>query len=236
MDRLSRQVVAQVQEMISRGDLRAGDRLPTERQLAEDLGVGRNSVREAIRELDALGLIESRRGEGTYVREFDAAALMAPFRSVIALSTTAPTAILEFRATLEPEVAALAAQKLSEEGGALLANALEQFERAVSEGRSAVDADTSFHLAVARAAGNPALVAVHEALLELLADFRYRLDRKSYRPSAPTLVDHRKILEAILERDPERARAATREHLRHVGEALRGEQRRSAPRGRPGPS
>lgn len=219
-ERLPKRVVEQLYQLIGSGQLRPGDRLPPERVLADRLGVGRNSVREALRELDTLGLIESRQGDGTYIREFDLRGLMSPFRSVIALSTTSVETIMEFRRTLEPEVAALAAKRLSPQGEDNLRIMLEGFEAAVRSGDAPETADTSFHLAVAQATGNPAIAAVNVALLELLTDFRRRLSTESYRPTSAPSVDHRGIFDAIRSRDPGRARAAMAEHLGHVEESL----------------
>jgi GntR family transcriptional repressor for pyruvate dehydrogenase complex len=215
--RLPGQVVSQFVELIRKGELAAGDRLPPERELAERFGVGRNSIREALRELNMLGLVSSRHGEGTFVGQPDASQLMAPFRAVIELSSPAFDSIMEFRLAFEPGVAALAAQNLTEDGERRLCRALERFEDALGRRQGHVEhVDAAFHFAVAESTGNPTVVAVHQALLELLTTARSKLKRDAYEPDHRIAVGHRDILEAIVARDQERARATMHQHLVHV--------------------
>jgi GntR family transcriptional repressor for pyruvate dehydrogenase complex len=219
--RLSRQVVQQFQELVKRGELTAGDRLPPERELAERFGVGRNSIREALRELDMIGLVESRHGEGTFVRAPDAGQLMAPFRSVIELSSPAAASVLEFRLAFEPGVAELAARNLTDEGEAVLRRALDEFEDALARRQAhAEHSDAAFHFAVAQVTNNPTVIAVHRALLELLTTFRSKLTRDAYELNHRVAAGHRELYEAIVSRDAERARITMHEHLVDVAEGL----------------
>lgn len=221
--RLSGQVVQQFVTMIRNGELAPGERLPTERELAERFGIGRNSIREALRELNMLGLVTSRHGEGTFVGTPDAAQLMAPFRAVIELSAPAAESILEFRLAFEPGVAALAARNITEDGKRRLKDALETFENALAgEETRAEHTDASFHFAVAQTTGNPTVIAVHQALLELLTAFRSRLSRDTYQPDNRVAVGHRELYAAILSRDEEKARSAMQQHLRDVSQGLVG--------------
>lgn len=219
--RISRQVVTQFQGMMREGILSAGDRLPTERDLAEQFHVSRNSVREALRELDLLGLVESRHGEGTFVRVPGPAELMAPFRSVIELSMPAADSVMEFRMAFEPGVASLAASNLRPAGEELLTQALDRFEQAVTSEARAETPDADFHLAVARVTGNPTVIAVHAAVYELLHDMRSRLAPSSYEPHDKSVAGHRALVEAILARDPDRAAQVMRDHLAAVAGDLR---------------
>ena len=212
-ERISRQVVQQFQQMMRDGVLSQGDKLPAERELAEQFNVSRNSVREALRELDLLGLIESRHGEGTFVRQPTASQLMAPFQAVIELSAPAVHSVMEFRMTFEPGVASLAAANLAPAGEEQLQAALDAFERAVNDGGPVESLDADFHLAVAQATGNPAVIAVHGAVDELLRGMRSRLARSSYHPHDKSVAGHRALFDAILARDPDRAGRAMREHL-----------------------
>ncbi|MEV4377846.1 FadR/GntR family transcriptional regulator [Streptosporangium sp. NPDC049644] len=218
--RVSRQVVQQFQQMMRDGLLSQGDRLPSERELAEQFNVSRNSVREAMRELDLLGLVESRHGEGTFVRLPTPSQLMAPFRAVIELSTPAVDSVMEFRMVLEPSVAALAAANLTRAGKTQLREALEAFERVVIDGGPVEKVDADFHLAVARATENPAIVAVHSGVYELLHGMRSRLGRSSYHPHDRLVAGHRALFDAIVSRDPERATQVMREHLGDVAADL----------------
>jgi GntR family transcriptional repressor for pyruvate dehydrogenase complex len=213
-------VVHQFQQMMRDGVLSQGDRLPSERELAEQFNVSRNSVREALRELDLLGLVESRHGEGTFVRRPTPSQLMAPFRAVIELSTPAVDSVLEFRMVFEPGVAALAAANLTELGEGQLREALEAFERAVIDSGPVETVDADFHLAIARATGNPTVVAVYSGVYELLHGMRSRLGRSSYEPGDRLVGGHRALFDAIVARDPERAGRLMREHLGDVAADL----------------
>ena len=215
--RLSGQVVSQFVDMVRRGDLAAGDRLPPERELADRFGVGRNSIREALRELNMLGLVTSRHGEGTFVAQPDASQLMAPFRAVIELSSSAVDSIMEFRLAFEPGVASLAARNLTEDGEQRLGAALARFEETLTRKKPrAEDSDAAFHFAIAECTGNPTVVVIHQALLELLTTARTQLKREAYDPDHRIAVGHRDLFDAIVARDEERARVTMHEHLLHV--------------------
>ncbi|MDT0306466.1 FadR/GntR family transcriptional regulator [Streptomyces sp. DSM 44917] len=221
LGRVSRQVVEQFQRQLREGNLRPGDRLPPEREMAAQFGVGRNSVREALRELDLLGLVESRHGEGTFVSAPSPEALMTPFRAVIELSSTAAGTVMEFRRAFEPGVAALAATNLTDAGRDRLHAALTDFETRVTQGVTEVErADADFHLMTGHATENAAVIGVHTALYTLLRDVRSRVTSARYGPSDSAVAGHRLIYEAILARDPEAAAREMRAHLDDVSETL----------------
>lgn len=220
-NRAYRQVVLQFQEQVRAGRLHPGDRLPPERELAIQFGVSRNSIREAMRELDLVGLIDSRHGEGTFVASPSAETIVKPFRAVIELSSTASDSVMEFRRAVEPGVAALAAQNITQQGADRLLTALRNFEQAVEEGRQDVrEADANFHLMTGEVTGNPTVVGVHSALYSLLKDFRSNLKPSSYEPSDCAVAGHRRIFDAIVAGDREAAAVAMREHLDEVSGAL----------------
>ena len=220
-DRAYRQVVSQFQAQVRAGNLRSGDRLPPEREMAVQFGVGRNSIREAMRELDLLGLIDSRHGEGTFVAAPSAETIAKPFRAVIELSSTASESVMEFRHAVEPGVAALAAKNITEEGVAALQEALLDFEAAVHEERPDVrEADANFHLMTGEVTGNPTVIGVHSALYSLLKDFRANLSSSSYDPGDCAVAGHRRIFDAIVAGDRVAAARAMREHLDEVSGSL----------------
>lgn len=222
--RLSRQVVERFLDRLTRGELTPGDRLPPERELADSFGVGRNSIREAIRELELLGLVESRRGDGTYVTEADARRLIAPFRGVMALSSSTATLreVLDFRRAIEPAAAALAATNLDPDGRELLERALVRFDRSLRSDDDPRPADTHFHFAIARASRNSLMIAVGRTLIEVMADFRDGLASRSYEPSRRAARGHRAVFDAIVARDPSAAHRAMRDHLDEVAADLIG--------------
>lgn len=218
--RLSERVLQQLQDMILRGELKAGDQLPPERELAEIFGVGRNSVREAVRQLAMLGMVEAYQGGGTFVQQATALTLSRPFRNVIALTPGGPQFIIEFRKIVEPGAAALAAARVTPTELAEIESTHKRFERAM-EGRGKgpshedpAQVDTEFHHLIAKATGNPVLAAVEEALLDLLYSFRLKaLSAASYDPHEGPAEGHRRILDAIAKGDPAGASAAATEHL-----------------------
>lgn len=218
--RLSGGVVEQFHELLRSGELKPGDRLPPERELAVLFGVGRNSVREALRQLDTLGLVESRRGDGTYVREANVSSLIAPFRAVIALSSTAVEDVLAFRKMFEPEVAAMAAQALDDDGRERLERALRRFEDAVGGGDRPREADSDFHFAIACATKNALVIGVEQALMEVLGEFRSRLREGGYDASRRAARGHQALFGAIVARDADGAREAMAAHLADVEEHL----------------
>lgn len=220
-DRAYRQVVTQFQAQVRAGNLQSGDKLPPEREMAVQFGVGRNSIREAMRELDLLGLIDSRHGEGTFVAAPSAETIAKPFRAVIELSSTASESVMEFRRAVEPGVAGLAAKNITDEGVAELQVALLDFEAAVHGDRVDVrEADANFHLMTGKVTGNPTVIGVHSALYSLLKDFRARLSPQSYDPTDCAVAGHRRIFDAIVAGDRNAAAQAMREHLDEVSGSL----------------
>jgi GntR family transcriptional repressor for pyruvate dehydrogenase complex len=218
--RVSSSVVDHLRRTITDGRLAPGDRLPAERELADRLGVGRNTIREALRELTMLGLVESRRGAGTFVRAADPSSLMAPFQTVISLSDAAVEDVLEFRRAFEPEVAAMAAANADDDGIAQLQGALRRFDDALETEARPHAADVDFHEAVARCTGNPLVIAVQHALAQLFAELRSRLTDTSYDPGNRVARGHQALFGAIVAGDGESARDVMRQHLDEVERSL----------------
>lgn len=223
--RASERVLGQIIEMIRSGDPAPGGRLPPERELARTLGVGRNSLREAIRQLALLGLVEARQGGGTYVLEPNAASLVQPFSRVVELGAAEPRDIMEFRLMFEPFVAGLAAQRLTRAPARLLEieSALHAVEASgENDPEAAIEFDTLFHHQIAEAAGNPVVVAVEQALLEFLHKVRVEaVARESYRPIHAAAAGHRRIFARLREGDGLGAAQAMREHLEEVSKMIR---------------
>lgn len=214
-------LVAALTERIRDGRLAPGDRLPTEAAVMAEFGVSRTVVREAISKLQAGGLVETRHGVGSFVLGAEAAderggfrigpEQMATLRDVIA--------VLELRIGVETEAAALAAQRRSEADLRAMRLALDAIEAAVEAGQDAVGPDFQFHLAIARATGNP-----HYA--ELMSAFGSRViprarlaadggaeDPQRLRYLRRVNAEHESILDAIAAQDADAARAAMRTHL-----------------------
>ena len=197
-----------------------GAKLPAERVLAEQLKVGRSSVREAIRTLELQGLVVSKHGSGTFIntRSLEAVTtLMSSNRGAGDPSAAEDQLrdIFEVRHLLEPQLAALAAQKATPEDVERLATILEEQQRQIMEGETGVDADTEFHFALATATHNTALVKVVSAVEDVLRQSR---DQSLQQPGRPerSLASHHQILEMVQARDAIGAREAMEHHLTAV--------------------
>ena len=211
--RLHEAIVVRLRDLIRQGELRHGSRLPPERSLAEQFGVGRSSVREAIRSLELQGLVVTRHGSGSFVdtQSLDAVAtLMAPNNGSGGLED-----IFEMRHLLEPQIAALAARRATPDDIERLATILEEQQRQILEGETGVDADTEFHFTLATVTHNPSLVKVVSAVEDVLRRSRDRYLQQPGRPER-SLHSHHEILDMVRAGDDAGARHAMDHHLTAV--------------------
>jgi DNA-binding FadR family transcriptional regulator len=208
--RLYRQIADQLRNLIGAGEFPAGERLPAERELAQQLRVSRPSVREALIALEVEGLVEIRGGSGVYVRNKPNGARPAPD------SEWGPLELIRARALIEREVAAQAAQLATRKQIAAIEEALAAMEQEAAAGNVPLESDRAFHLAVAEAAGNGVLVE----LVQRFWDARFgRLFQQlgnhfeSSRSWQAALEEHRAVLAAIRKRDVKGARQAMQHHM-----------------------
>jgi GntR family transcriptional repressor for pyruvate dehydrogenase complex len=209
------EIVEQIKALISEGRINPGDRLPPERELAELFRASRNSVRDAIRVLEQMGLIESRQGDGTYVRTVSADELMEPLALMLLQNRTQMRELWEVRSVLEPAVAELAATRIRDDELDELAAILETQREKVDAGETALEEDTAFHYGIALAAGNGVMLRTMDTLVDLLRQSRERSLQQHNRPQF-SLAGHERILAALLGRDPAAAREAMLHHLREI--------------------
>lgn len=212
------EVARQLERMILK-KLHPGDKLPSERELAETLGVSRSSIRDAIRSLELVGLVEPRQGSGTVVREISADTVMNPLTNVLRHKVELVTELIDFRKMLEPPLAGRAATHATEEELAEMEEILRRQESKFRAGQLAIEEDSEFHYAIAMASGNSVVLKVLDVLMDLLRDTRERSLQTEGRPHK-SLAGHRKILAAIKKRDAEAARAAMRRHIEDVEEIV----------------
>jgi GntR family transcriptional repressor for pyruvate dehydrogenase complex len=165
--RIYEEIVRQVKQLIAEGRLKSGDRLPPERELAEKFVVSRTSVREALRALESLGLIEIRAGEGTFVRQVSLDALVGPLALMMTSQREAIGELFEARRVLEPAIAALAASRATPEEVQEMERILESQAREVAAGRTGLAEDAAFHTAVGAAAHNHAITRIVHAIMDL---------------------------------------------------------------------
>ncbi len=201
-----------IQQMIVDGRLAPGQRLPPERELSELLGISRPTLRETIRSLVGLNILESRHGAGTFVAALDTATLLEPMQFVMALNERTIGELFEARLLLEPALAALAAQRATPGQAAAM--------RAAITGADPVEADVPLHRLVAEASGNALLTAMLESLSTLGRSSR---SITAARPGVRrrTAEDHEAIVAAVERRDPDAARAAMTAHLERIAAAAR---------------
>ena len=217
--RCYQQVAEQIERLILKGVLKPGDCLPPERDLAQKFGVARSSIRDAIRTLEMMGLLEPRQGHGTVVREVSADALVVPLASVLMRKREMIAELVDVRRMIEPALAARAALNASEEELAQLADILERQERKMRRGESTIDEDSEFHYAIALAARNSVVLKVVDLLMDLLRESRTRSLQVPGRLER-SVAGHRRILRALQRRDPNAAEAAVRKHLKEIEEIV----------------
>ena len=213
--RLHEDIVQQFLSLIRGGSLQHGDRLPSERVLADQFKVSRSSVREALRSLELQGLVVSRRGSGTFINTDDLNSVVALIASSLSSGADTLRDIFEMRHLLEPQIAFLAAQRVNPQELLQMEEILEEQGRQIARGETGVNADTDFHFALAVATHNSAMVKVVSAVEDILRRSR---DQSLQEPGRPqrSLASHRQILEMLQDRDEHAARQAMEHHLTSV--------------------
>jgi DNA-binding FadR family transcriptional regulator len=216
-DRLYRKIARQLSELITSGEFQPGQRLPSERELAEQLGVSRPSVREALIALEIEGKVDVRVGSGVFV------SAAKPMRNLPALSGEThgegPFELLQARMTVEGETAAHAAAGATGAEIEEIRAAVAELQRLTAAGESSDAADRAFHLAIARATHNGPLTSVVELLWDQGRGKMWKQMEKHFQTAAlraATLRDHKAILDAIAAGDSKGAREAMKKHLGRV--------------------
>ena len=214
--RLYEQIVQQIEESIVKGDLKAGDQLPAERELALRFGVSRTAVREAVKALREKGLVEAYSGRGTFITDGTTHAVRQSLDLMVKIGQPEGSSHLaEVRAILEPEIAALAATRIQESELATMREAVAIMDRSGQDPDSYIEADLDFHLALAEGAANPLILSLLDSIVGLLREQRLRIFRVPGGPDRGQ-VHHKRILEAVERHDAEKAREAMRAHLSQV--------------------
>jgi len=215
-DQLYKQVADQIQELIVTESLRPGDKLPSERELAERLGISRTVVREAIRTLSVRGLVRVKPGCGTYIQELSPKHAMAPIELLFKLRQTAGSLenLYEVRRTLEVEIAGLAAERAQEQDLAALEATIDGMVASAADSEKSAEYDLAFHTALAAAAHNDLFSILLGLTANLWRDV-IRLSHQVPRATEDGVYHHRNILKWVRKRDPQRAREAMLAHIRH---------------------
>jgi GntR family transcriptional repressor for pyruvate dehydrogenase complex len=213
--RVSEEITEQVRDLITSGRLKVGDRLPAERELAKILQVGRSTVREAIRAMESLGILESRPGEGTFLVSNPSTTQPDPITANAFKSWENQRKLFEVRMVIEPDIAALAARRASFTQILKMREILQEQETQVKQGHNGIKADTAFHFVLSEAAGNDVLFRIMESLMGLLVETREASLQPTGR-TARSMRQHKAILRAIEARDPLAAEKRMREHINEM--------------------
>lgn len=214
--RLYEKIVEQIEKRIVDGELKAGDKLPPERELANQFGVSRTSVREAMKALSLRGLIEVTPGRGTFITDQTSQAFRHSMNLMLQLGKTDTNRfLLELREILEPEIAAMAAARATKENLETLREAVEAMDRSMADVSGYVEADLDFHLSLAQSAQNPIILSLLDSLISELREQRFRsanVEGALHRGQP----NHKAVLAAIEQGDAEKARRAMLKHMKQA--------------------
>lgn len=209
---LPEQVADRIVEIIANGEFDKGDKLPNEFRLAEELNVGRGTIREAMKILVSKNVVEIRRGMGTYVADKPGIVDDPLGLTFIKDKDRLALDLCELRIILEPEIAAMAAQRATDHDLRQIEKACNEVERCIREGEDYSEADVAFHERIAKSSKNQVVPNVIPVIQSAIEIFIVVTDAKM---TAQTIETHRLIVDAIKARDPERARREMVGHLEY---------------------
>jgi GntR family transcriptional repressor for pyruvate dehydrogenase complex len=212
---LAEQVAKRLLDLVRTRNLKPGDVLPPERELAALLQVSRPSVREAIRGLQILGVLKARQGYGVYVSSLDTEDLLGPLQVLITLNSQNVTALYEARLLIDGEIARIAAGALPEAELHRLREMLAVQRGLLADPLRFRVSDMEFHRTIAEATGNPFLQRISHSLYVLGMEYR-RVASETPGVLGQSLADHEAIVAALTARDAEAAVAAMRKHMHNV--------------------
>lgn len=219
-ERLFQEIVERVRGQILSGELKTGDRIPAERELAQHFGMSRAAVREAIKSLAEKGLVEVHVGRGSFVAALTTDHVVESMSLLLREVRNTPEHLQEAREVIEVPIARLAARNRTPKHLDRLRALLQSMEAQQHMSRAFIDADGDFHYELARATGNPVLEIVSRALLTMLR--AERVFMVGFRDEIPGAIgSHAKIIDALARQDAEAAGAAMAAHLTHVSAVLR---------------
>lgn len=215
-----------------RGDWKVGHRIPAERELGQQLGVGRASLREALKALEIMGMIETRLGDGTFVcnrSEFFSRPLLW---AIMGSDHESVQELIEARRLMEVELAGLAAERATDEDIGAIERHMQEMEKAVNQPEAFLEADVNFHLAIGEAAHNRILLNALHLIRNLMRQWIQNTTSQEGM-SQHVVKQHRDVLFAITQHSQSGARAAMRVHLDSMARALREMQKLSRPSSTP---
>ncbi len=201
-------------------ELKPGDLLPPELELAQTFGVSRSSVRDAVRGLELMGLVDRCQGRGTVVRKLEPGSRLDPLGAALIQQRNRIHDLLDVRKIIEPALARRAAVHASPEELAELAQILRRQGERVRRRELAIEEDCDFHYTIALAADNAVILSIVDILMDLLRETRERSLQTLGRPEK-SYASHCRILAALKQRNPRAAEAAMRRHLQEIEKIVR---------------
>ncbi|GAB4543779.1 MAG: FadR/GntR family transcriptional regulator [Anaerolineae bacterium] len=233
---VAQEVIENIKHALIRGELRAGQRLPSETALAQQMGVSRGSVREAMKVLAALGVVRIRQGDGTYLVDTPSSTVLSPLVFAVLLDSGTNSELFELRVLLQTDYCELAARKATEDDWARIeqaAKALEDYaDNPDPDTDTLVQLDLGFHFAVLEATHNPLVIRISRTIEELFfASIRGTYLHKTENIQW-AIQSHRSIIRAIREGDPDLIRQTVEHSLLHWKDEVEKSQRQgSVPQG-----
>ncbi|WP_175073784.1 FadR/GntR family transcriptional regulator [Terribacillus sp. AE2B 122] len=219
------QVADELLALIKNGDLKPGEKLASVTQLAENFSVGRSAIREALATLRAMGLVEMKQGEGTYVKAFEPEGIVYPLQHALLMSAEDRTELMEVRHILETGIAASAALNRSDEDLVQMEQALAEMKEFAGDSENGEKADLAFHMTIAHAAKNKLLLRLMHHVSDLTGESMRETRQICLfgENAAPEELNkqHEAILDAVRTKQPEQARLAMVAHLEYVEGVLR---------------
>ena len=211
-------IVQQIRTLIEEGKLKRNDHLPSERDLSETFRVSRTTVREAIRTLESMKLLQSRQGDGTYVVASSEESLIHPLAAALFNEKDDIRDIFFIRKIIEPHVAELAAENATPQEIEEMERILQQQEESIGHGENIIETDSAFHKLMVKATTNRVMERLIAALIDLLKQSRqkYLTEDENYERATRSLEGHQRVLSAIKKGDGNAARKSMLQHLEDI--------------------
>ena len=215
-------IAEQIEKRILSGELRSGDRLPTERELSEQFQASRTAVREAMKTLAQRGLVDMRPGRGTIVIDGTSQAMRHSLGLMMMVGQSGNSAnLVEVREIIEPGIAALAAVRATKEEITAMREAVRVMDDNLNEADAFIAADNDFHRALAKGTQNALILTLVDSIVDLLSEQRKQIFSLNGAPERGQ-IHHKRILDSVVQHDAEAAREAMRAHLQQVREDVKG--------------
>lgn len=218
-DRIYEQIVAQIKGQIESGELKVGDKLPTERELTEQFKVSRTAVREAVQALREKGVVEVHPGRGTFITNTifkSASESLELMMKMSGVDRGSFTELFELRVILEPELAARAAERRTDEDIEVMKEAVEAMDVSLDDMKAYIKEDGIFHQTIATATQNRLIASLLDPMMDILTEQREKNFLAGVQSPQRSQYYHKEILHAIAHRQPDAARKAMKSHLDQV--------------------